>query len=83
MEHILGFTLSHWMPPSVKCLRRITLAAAMVKEFESNTQNTNKKQLLASNYDLNMDPLLSSLMRRAMKYIPEIGVGMSILYLLE
>ena len=26
------------------------MAAAMVKEFESNTQNTNKKQLLASNY---------------------------------
>jgi len=24
--------------------------AAMVKEFESNTQNTNKTQLLASNY---------------------------------
>jgi len=64
MKHILGFTLSHWMPPSAECLRRITLAAAiMVKEFESNTQNTNKKQLLASNYDPNMDPLLSSLMR--------------------
>ena len=77
MKHILGFTLSHWMPPSAECLRRITMAAAMVKEFESNTQNTNKKQLLASNYDPNMDPLLSSLMRRAMKYIPEIGVGMS------
>jgi hypothetical protein len=28
----------------------LTPAAAMVKEFESNTQNTNKTQLLASNY---------------------------------
>ena len=40
MEHIQGFTQSHWMPPPVECLRRITPAAAMVKEFESNTQNT-------------------------------------------
>jgi hypothetical protein len=23
MEHIQGFTRSHWMPPSVECLRRI------------------------------------------------------------
>jgi hypothetical protein len=33
MEHIQGFTRSHWMPPLVKCLRRITPAATMVKEF--------------------------------------------------
>ena len=33
MEHILGFTRSHWMPPLVKCLRRIAPAAAMVDEF--------------------------------------------------
>jgi hypothetical protein len=54
MEHIQGFTRSHWMPPSGECLHRIALAAAMVKEFESNTQNTNKTQLLTSttsNYD--------------------------------
>jgi hypothetical protein len=50
MEHIPGFIRSHWMPPSGKCLRRIAPAAAMVKELESNTQNTNKTQLLASNY---------------------------------
>jgi hypothetical protein len=50
MEHIRGFTRSHWMPPSVECLRCITRAAAMVKEFKSNTQNTNKTQLSASNY---------------------------------
>ncbi len=36
MEHIQGFTRSHWMPPSVECLRHIALAAAMVmvNEFE-------------------------------------------------
>ena len=49
MEHIPGFTQSHWMPPSVKCLRRIAPAATIVKEFESNTQSANKTQLLASN----------------------------------
>ncbi len=43
-------TGSHWMPPSVKCLHRIALPAVMVKEFELNTQNTNKTKLLASNY---------------------------------
>ena len=50
MEHIQGFTWSHWMLPSVKCLLRIAPTAAMVDEFEWNTQNTNKTQLLASNY---------------------------------
>jgi hypothetical protein len=50
MEHIQGFTWSHWMPPLVECLRCITPGAAMVDEFERNTQNTNKTQLLASNY---------------------------------
>jgi len=42
MEHFKGFTQSHWMLPSVKCLRRITLMAAMVKEFKSNTQTLSK-----------------------------------------
>jgi len=50
MEHIPGFTGSHWMPPLGKCLRGITPAAAMVNEFVETTQNTNKTQLLASNY---------------------------------
>ena len=50
MEHIQGFTQSHWMLSLVKWLRRIALAAAMVGEFEWNTQNTNKTQLLACNY---------------------------------
>jgi hypothetical protein len=66
------------MPPSVECLRRIAPAAAMVDEFEWNTQNTNKSQRVASNYgtfrsivvceDFNpeTDPLLSSLMWRAL-----------------
>jgi len=38
------------MLPLVKCLRRIAPAAAMVNKFEQNTQNTNRTQLLASNY---------------------------------
>ena len=33
MEHIPGFTRSHWMPPSCECLLRIALAAAMVDKF--------------------------------------------------
>jgi len=34
MEHIQGFTRSHWMPPSGECLRRIAPAAAIVDDFE-------------------------------------------------
>ena len=34
MEHIQGFTRSHWIPPSVKCLCRIAPVAAMVDKFE-------------------------------------------------
>jgi hypothetical protein len=33
MDHIRGFTRSHWMQPLGKCLRRIAPAAAMVDEF--------------------------------------------------
>jgi hypothetical protein len=33
MEHIKGFTQSHWMPPLVDCLCRIAPVAAMVNEF--------------------------------------------------
>jgi len=47
MEHIQGFTRSHWMPPLGECLCRITLAAAMVDDFIETTHNTNKIQLLA------------------------------------
>jgi len=38
------------MSLSGKCLRCIAPAAAMVNEFVETTQNTNKTQLLASNY---------------------------------
>jgi hypothetical protein len=34
IEHIQGFTRSHWMLPLGKCLRRIAPAAATVNEFE-------------------------------------------------
>jgi hypothetical protein len=50
IEHVQGFTGSHWMPLTGKCLRRIAPAAAMVNEIFITTQNTNKTQLLASNY---------------------------------
>ena len=50
IEHIQGFTRSHWMPPSGECLRRIAPAAAMVDGFVETTLNTNKTQLLPSDY---------------------------------
>ncbi len=79
IEHVQGFTGSHWMPPSGKCLRPIAPAAAMVNEFVKTTQNTNKTQFLASNYGTfralavllvrmsypNTDLLLRSSMRQA------------------
>jgi hypothetical protein len=33
MEHIPGFTRSHWMLPSGKCLHRIAPAAAKIIDF--------------------------------------------------
>jgi len=50
IEHVQGFTRSHWMPPSGKCLRHIAPAATTVDKFVENTLNTNKTQLLPSNY---------------------------------
>jgi hypothetical protein len=50
MEHIQGFNQSHRMPPLGESLRRIAPAATMVNEFVETTQNTNKTQLLSSNY---------------------------------
>jgi hypothetical protein len=38
------------MPPSGECLRHIAPAAVMVDEFVKTTLNTNKTQLLPSNY---------------------------------
>ena len=78
MEHIPGFIRSNWMLPLGKCLRRIALAAAMFDEFVETIQNTNKTQLLGSNYSTfrllvvyenfvpKMDPLPSSLMQQAL-----------------
>jgi len=42
MEHIPGFTRSHWMLPSGNCLHRIAPAAAMVDEFVEKTQTLSK-----------------------------------------
>jgi len=50
IEHIQGFTRSHWMPPLGECLHRIAPAAVMVDEFVETILNSNKTQLLASNY---------------------------------
>jgi hypothetical protein len=49
MEHLSGFTGSHWIPPLGKFLCRIASTAAMVDKFTVKHQNTNKTQLLASN----------------------------------
>jgi hypothetical protein len=53
MKHIPGFTRSHWMLPLGECLHRIAPAGTMVNEYIESTQNTNKKQFLASNYSTN------------------------------
>jgi hypothetical protein len=50
MEHIPGFTQSHWMPTLGESLGRITSAATMVKDFDSKHKHTNKTKLLASVY---------------------------------
>ena len=50
IEHVQGISWSHWMPPSGECLRHIAPAAVMVDEFVETTLNTNKTQLLPSNY---------------------------------
>jgi hypothetical protein len=34
MDHIQGFTQSHWMPPLGECLHRIAPTAAMVDKFK-------------------------------------------------
>jgi hypothetical protein len=39
IEHIQGFTRSHWMPPLGECLRPIVPAAAMVDGFVETTLN--------------------------------------------
>jgi hypothetical protein len=66
LDAAIGQVLASYLP-----------AATMVKELESNTQNTNKTQLLASNYSTfrsldvcenfnpKTDPLYSSLIQQA------------------
>jgi hypothetical protein len=50
MEHIQGFSRSHCMPSSGKCLHRIALAVATVDDFGCKHKSTKKTQLLASNF---------------------------------
>jgi hypothetical protein len=44
MEHIPGFTKSHWGPPAGKCLRSIAPVAVMVNNFIA------KHKILAKHY---------------------------------
>jgi hypothetical protein len=60
IEHVHGFTRSHWMPPLVECSHHIAAAAAMVNEFVETTQNTNKTQLLASSNYSTLRALINS-----------------------
>jgi hypothetical protein len=55
IEHVQGFTQNYWMPPLGKCMRHIAPAAVMVNKFVETTQNTNKTQLIASNYGGSFD----------------------------
>jgi len=57
------------MPPLGECLRlrRIALAATMVNRFVENTLNTNKTQLLTSNYRAFRAPVISE------NFIPQNG----------
>ena len=48
MENIQGFTGSHWMQPSGKCLCRIAPAAAMVDGFVETTLNIKENTLKAT-----------------------------------
>ncbi len=42
IEHLQGFTRSHWMPPLVECSLHIAAVAAMVDDFKKNTQTLTK-----------------------------------------
>jgi hypothetical protein len=53
IEHIQGFTRSHWILPSGECLHCIAPTAVMADELVENTQNTNKKIFSASNLRYN------------------------------
>ncbi len=47
MEHIPGFTRSHWMPPSGECSHHIAMAAAMVETFGQKHKTPTKNLFLA------------------------------------
>ncbi len=59
MKHIQGFTRSHLMLPSGKCLGHIAPAAAKVGDFDCKHKSTSKTQLLASIVWYNQHPLKS------------------------
>ncbi len=61
------------MPPSGECLHRITPAAAMVDKYIENTQNTNKKLFLPSNYSTNWSLIVYE------NYIPQKGPSTHVL----
>jgi hypothetical protein len=46
IQHVQGFTRSHWMPPLDECLHRIAPATVTVNEFVETTLNTTKTQLI-------------------------------------
>ena len=48
MEHIQGFTQSHWMPPSGECSYHIAAAAAMVDDFGRKHKTLTKNYFFAS-----------------------------------
>jgi len=45
VEHILGFTQSHWMPPLGECLHHIAMAAAIVDEYGRKHKTPTKNNL--------------------------------------
>jgi hypothetical protein len=50
LEHIQGFTRSHWMLPSGECLCLIAQAAAMVDKLVATKHQTRTKHFLPSDY---------------------------------
>jgi hypothetical protein len=42
INHIPGFTRSHWMPPLGECMRHISPAAAMVNEYVATHKTLTK-----------------------------------------
>ena len=75
MEHIQGYTGSHWMMPSGKCLRCIAPVATMViKIGGKHKKNTNKTHLLASNCGINQSLVVYE------NFIPQNGSSTQLFY---